>query len=205
MFSYSCPKVQSLNISFHLHFPMQTFITLVLHSFQMVQTRSQNKTAAKQNNIHSNKKLRVFADQPPSANATFFWRVVTGTLRWLASLHYLLYFLAFDWLRPAVLFFLNWTVCLFVKESHLKLSKLILNWTVRKLHCLNFVSSPENETLGRVCLSCEASPSSVSLSMLKVPNSTWITQWRSYIAPAAPETTKWYNRSSGLGGRFNLV
>ena len=47
----------------------------------------------------------------------FFWRVVTGTLRWLARLHCLLYFLAFDWLRPAVLFFLNWTVCLFVKES----------------------------------------------------------------------------------------
>ena len=47
----------------------------------------------------------------------FFWRVVTGTLRWLTSLHCLLYFLAFDWLRPAVLFLLNWTVCLFVKES----------------------------------------------------------------------------------------
>ena len=47
----------------------------------------------------------------------FFWRVVTGTLRWLARLHCLLYFLAFYWLRPAVLFFLNWTVCLFIKES----------------------------------------------------------------------------------------
>ena len=32
------------------------------------------------------------------------WRIVIGTLRWLASLHCLLYFLAFDWLRPAVLF-----------------------------------------------------------------------------------------------------
>ena len=46
-----------------------------------------------------------------------FWCIITGTLRWLASVHCLLYFLAFDWLRPAVLFFLNWTVCLFVKES----------------------------------------------------------------------------------------
>ena len=110
---------------------------------------------------------------------------------------------------------LAWTSCpIFLKldslpickgKSYLKLSKLILNWTVRKLHCLNFVSSPENETLGRVCLSCEESSSSVSLSMLKVPNSTWTTQWRSYIAPPAPETTKWYNRSSGLGGQFNLV
>ena len=43
--------------------------------------------------------------------------VVTGTLHWLASLYCLLYFLAFDWLRPAVLFSLIWTVCLFVKES----------------------------------------------------------------------------------------
>ena len=38
-----------------------------------------------------------------------------------------------------------------------------------KLHCLNFVFPAENETLGPVCLGCEASSSSVSLSMLKVP------------------------------------
>ena len=31
----------------------------------------------------------------------------------LAILHCLLFVLAFDWLRPAVLFFLNWTVILF--------------------------------------------------------------------------------------------
>ena len=36
----------------------------------MAQTRSQNKTAAKQNDIHRNKKPRVFADEPPSANET---------------------------------------------------------------------------------------------------------------------------------------
>ena len=48
----------------------------------MARTRSQNKTAAKQNDIiHSNKKPREFADEPPSANDTFFWRVVTWTLR----------------------------------------------------------------------------------------------------------------------------
>ena len=68
----------------------------------------------KQNNTHSNKKPKKFANEPPSANEIFFWRSVTGTLRWLASLNYLLYFLAFDWLRPAVLFFLNWTVCLYL-------------------------------------------------------------------------------------------
>ena len=38
-----------------------------------------------------------------------------------------------------------------------------------KLYCLNFVFPAENETLGPVCLGCEASSSSVSLSMLKVP------------------------------------
>ena len=38
----------------------------------MAQTRSQNKTAAKQNDIHRKKKSRVLADEPPSANETFF-------------------------------------------------------------------------------------------------------------------------------------
>ena len=47
----------------------------------------------------------------------FLWRVVTGTLHWLARLHCLLYFLAIHSLRPAVLFFFNWTVYLFIKES----------------------------------------------------------------------------------------
>ena len=67
--------------------------------------------------IHgSRSKIRLLC-RLPSANETFFWRIVTGTLRWLASLNWIMFFLAFDWLRPAVLFFLNWTACLFVKES----------------------------------------------------------------------------------------
>ena len=36
-----------------------------------------------------------------------------------------------------------------------------------KLHCLNFVFSAENETLGPVCLGYKASSSSVALSLLK--------------------------------------
>ena len=44
----------------------------------MAQTRSQNKTAAKQNNIHSNKKPSVFADEPPSANETSFGALSQG-------------------------------------------------------------------------------------------------------------------------------
>ena len=48
-----------------------------------------------------------------------------------------------------------------------------------KLHCLNFLFPTENETLGPVCLGCEASLSCVSLSMLKVPISMGKTTVRS--------------------------
>ena len=44
----------------------------------MAHTRSQNKTAAKQYDIHSNKKPRVFADETPSANETFFGALSQG-------------------------------------------------------------------------------------------------------------------------------
>ena len=61
-----------------------------------------------------------------SADVMVCWRYA---LCWLASFYYLLYFLGLDWLRQTVLYFLNWTVCLFLKEnSYLKLSKLFLNW-----------------------------------------------------------------------------
>ena len=97
------------NINFHQF--RHTFF------FWMSQTRSQNETAAKQNDIHNNKKPRVFSDEPPSANDTFFGALSQGLCAdWLVCSAYC-FFLAFDWLKPAVLFFLNWTVCLFVKES----------------------------------------------------------------------------------------
>ena len=52
---------------------------------------------------------------------------------WLASFYYLLCFLGFDWLRQTVLYLVNRTVFLFLKgKPYLKLSKLILNWTVLK-------------------------------------------------------------------------
>ena len=82
----------------------------------MSQTRSQNKTATKQNDIHSYKKPRVFADEPSSAKETFLARF-HREFALLASFHCLLYFLAFDWRISAVLFFLNWKAYLFVKES----------------------------------------------------------------------------------------
>ena len=66
---------------------------------------------------------------------------VTGTLRWLASLHRLLYFLTFDWLRPAVIFFFKLDSLPICKgKPYLKLSKLIVNWTVPLCFgvCLSF-------------------------------------------------------------------
>ena len=45
--------------------------------------------------------------QTATSQQDVFWRIVTGTLHWLASLQFLLFFLAFDWLSPAVRFFLN--------------------------------------------------------------------------------------------------
>ena len=84
----------------------------------MAQTRSQNKTAVKQNDIHSNKMPRVFADEPPSANENVFGELSQGLCTdWLVFIAYCC--LAFDWLKPAVLFFLKWTVCLFAKESRI--------------------------------------------------------------------------------------
>ena len=42
------------------------------------QARSQNKTATKQSDIHSNKKPTEFADKPPSASKTFFGLLPQG-------------------------------------------------------------------------------------------------------------------------------
>ena len=61
-------------------------------SFWMAQTTSQNKTAAKQNDIYTNKKPRVFADEPPSANKTFFGALSQGLcVDWLVSIAYCIF------------------------------------------------------------------------------------------------------------------
>ena len=55
----------------------------------MAQTRSQKKTAAKQNNIHGNKKPIVLADEPPSANETSFDALSQGLCSdWLVCIAY---------------------------------------------------------------------------------------------------------------------
>ena len=90
------------------------------HTFPFKWPRQEAKTKQQQNKRHSRQQqqqAKSVRRRTAISQRKFFGRVVTGTLRWLARLHYLLYFLAFDWLRSAVLFFLNWTVCLFVKES----------------------------------------------------------------------------------------
>ena len=66
--------------------------------------KQEAKTKPQQNKTTQNKKPRGFPDEPSVSQRNSFWHVVTGTLRWLPRLHCLLYFLAFDWLRPAVLF-----------------------------------------------------------------------------------------------------
>ena len=111
LFSYSGPKFECLYIFKNSWlFPwMQTFISLVLHFlFKWPRQEAKTKQHSQQQEA---KKVR---QRTAISQRDFFWRSVTGTLRWLASLNYLLYFLAFDWLRPAVLFFLNWTVCLYL-------------------------------------------------------------------------------------------
>ena len=40
--------------------------------YKLRQEAKIQKTAAKQNDIHCNKKPRLFDDEPPSANKTFF-------------------------------------------------------------------------------------------------------------------------------------
>ena len=61
-------------------------------SFWMSQTRSQNETAAKQNDIHNNKKPRVFSDEPPSANDTFFGALSQGLCAdWLVCIAFCIF------------------------------------------------------------------------------------------------------------------
>ena len=58
----------------------------------MAQTRSQTKTAAKQNDIYRKKKPRVFADEPPSANETFFGALSQGLCTdWLDCIAYCIF------------------------------------------------------------------------------------------------------------------
>ena len=58
----------------------------------MAQTRSQNKTASKQNDVHRYKKQRAFADEPPSANETFFGALSQGLCAdWLVCITYFIF------------------------------------------------------------------------------------------------------------------
>ena len=138
VFSYFCLKFQCLYIFKNLcvdcfRYKLSSVWSdiFLLNGPDMFKKPKQNSSKTKRHS--QQQEAKSVRRRTAVSHRNFFWHVVTGTLRWLVSLHCLLYFLAFHWLRPAVLFFLNWKVCLFVKESgYLKLSKLILNWTVRK-------------------------------------------------------------------------
>ena len=59
----------------------------------MAQTRSQNKTAAKQNDIHSNKKPRVFAVTNRRQPTKLFFGALSQGLRadWLVCIAYCIF------------------------------------------------------------------------------------------------------------------
>ena len=121
--SYSCPKFQCLYIFKNLcvdcfRYKLSSVwpYIFLLHPVN-VPGKKPKQNSSKTKRHSQQQEAKSVRRRTAVSKRNFFWRVVTGTLRWLASLHCLLYFLAFDWLRPAVLFFLNWTVCLFVKES----------------------------------------------------------------------------------------
>ena len=76
-------------------FPIQTFISFVIH-VPFKWPRQEAKTKQQQNKTISQQQEAKSVRRRTAVNqGIFFWRVVTGTLRWLARLHCLLYFLAF--------------------------------------------------------------------------------------------------------------
>ena len=118
LFLYRVSVLAHFQESMRWLFPIQTFISLVMH-FPFKWPRQEAKTKQQQNKTTFTATLEAKSVRRQTAvsQRNFFWRVVTWTLRWLVRLHCLLYFLAFAWLRIAVLLFLNWTVCVLVKES----------------------------------------------------------------------------------------
>ena len=116
MYSYSCTEFQCLHIFKNLC--VDCFQCKLLSvSFKWPRQEAKTKQQQNKTTFTATLEAKSVRRQTAVSQRNFFWRVVTWTLRWLVRLHCLLYFLAFAWLRIAVLFFLNWTVCLFVKES----------------------------------------------------------------------------------------
>ena len=61
-------------------------------AFKCPRQEAKTKTAAKQNYIHNKKKPRVFADEPPSANETFFGALSKGFCAdWLVCIAYCIF------------------------------------------------------------------------------------------------------------------
>ena len=116
MYSYSCTEFQCLHIFKNLC--VDCFQCKLLSvSFKWPRQEAKTKQQQNKTTFTATLEAKSVRRQTAVSQRNFFWRVVTWTLRWLVRLHCLLYFLAFALLRIAVLFFLNWTVSLFVKES----------------------------------------------------------------------------------------
>ena len=92
----------------------------------MAQTRSQDKTAAKQNDIRSNKKPRVLTDESLSANETVFSALSQGLCaNWLVCIAYCIFWHLIG--SDQLSYLHSLPIC--KGKPYLKLSKLILNWT----------------------------------------------------------------------------
>ena len=100
--SYSCPKFLYLCILKNLSVDCFQYRRSSVWSYIFLLNGQDKKP--KQNS--SQTKRHSHQQEAKSARRR---TAVSGTLRWLASLHCLLYFLAFDWLRPAVQFKKNRT------------------------------------------------------------------------------------------------
>ena len=108
VFSYSCPKSQCLYIFKNLCVDCFQYRLSSVWSYIFFLNGPDKKP--KQNGS----KIKRHSQQQKAKSVP---RRTAVSERKLARLHCLLYFLLFDRLRPAVLFFLNWTVCLFLKGS----------------------------------------------------------------------------------------
>ena len=98
----------------------------------MAQTRSQNKTAAKKNDGHSNKKPKVFANEPSSDNETFLARYHRD-FALIGQFVLPIIFSGISLAQTSCPIFLKLDILAICKgKPYLELSKLILNWTVRK-------------------------------------------------------------------------
>ena len=114
---------------------VQTFTSLVIHLIFLLngldKKAKQNSSKTKQHS--QQQEAKSVRRRTTVSQRDFFWRVVTETLRWLASLHLPIVFSSI-WLThtncPIFLKLDSLPIC--KGKPYVKQFKLIFNWTVRK-------------------------------------------------------------------------